>query len=163
MKIEIKNLKLSRHLSEETNAFTATVYVDGQKAFDATNHGQGGPDAYYPCKTYTGPCEREIDQWIAANHPKIDVSDIGGGEPLTDSLEMVVGRLIEQVEGDKEFAKLLKKVVILRDDKITCYPARFAPTPENIAKVRATDLKGGEIVNGGDVDLLARAKKAFGL
>lgn len=42
MKIELKNVKYSEHLSEETNAFTADVYIDNKKVLSARNDGKGG-------------------------------------------------------------------------------------------------------------------------
>jgi len=39
MKVELKNVKFSEHMSEETNAFTADVYVDGKKCGYAKNDG----------------------------------------------------------------------------------------------------------------------------
>ena len=46
MKIEIKNIKHSPSLSEETNAFTADIYVNGVKAGSAMNRGHGGCTDY---------------------------------------------------------------------------------------------------------------------
>lgn len=42
MKIEVKNIKHSRSLSEETNAFSADLYVEGIKIATCTNRGNGG-------------------------------------------------------------------------------------------------------------------------
>jgi len=42
MKIELKNLKISKALSQETLAFTANLYIDGKKVAVASNSGQGG-------------------------------------------------------------------------------------------------------------------------
>lgn len=42
MKFQIKNIKYSASLSEETNAFTCSVWVDGRKAGFAKNGGFGG-------------------------------------------------------------------------------------------------------------------------
>ena len=60
MKIELKNLKIAAHLSEETTAYSATIHVDGKRAFDARNDGHGGADRYHPLPGYTGPSEQEI-------------------------------------------------------------------------------------------------------
>ncbi|MBT2559809.1 hypothetical protein J7E50_17960 [Pedobacter sp. ISL-68] len=46
MKIEIKNIQYSELLSEETNAFAATLYIEGRKAGTASNTGHGGPTGY---------------------------------------------------------------------------------------------------------------------
>lgn len=47
MKIEVKNIKFYERLSEETNCFTADVYIDGKKAAYAKNDGQGGCTFYH--------------------------------------------------------------------------------------------------------------------
>ena len=44
---ELKNYKSSAHLSEETVAFTATIYRDGKKVGTCSNHGTGGPNEAY--------------------------------------------------------------------------------------------------------------------
>lgn len=50
MKLELRNVKVAESLSEETTAYTATLYVDGKPTVDCSNHGQGGPDMYHPIK-----------------------------------------------------------------------------------------------------------------
>jgi hypothetical protein len=42
----LKNVQISQHLSEETLAFTATIYEDGRRIGRADNHGQGAPNCY---------------------------------------------------------------------------------------------------------------------
>ncbi|WP_461789425.1 hypothetical protein [Pedobacter sp.] len=46
MKIELKNIKHSPSLSEETEAFTANIYIDDVLAGYASNRGHGGPTDY---------------------------------------------------------------------------------------------------------------------
>ena len=49
-KVEIKNLKVAEHLSEETLAFTASIWINGKKVGGAKNAGHGGMtdvDFYY--------------------------------------------------------------------------------------------------------------------
>lgn len=55
MKIELKNIKIAEHMSEETTAFTADIFVDGVKTGYAKNHGHGGCTDYnrYPGKKYS--------------------------------------------------------------------------------------------------------------
>jgi len=47
MKIEIKNIKTFEEMSEETNCFTASIYVNGKKCGRAKNEGCGGPTSYF--------------------------------------------------------------------------------------------------------------------
>ena len=40
--IQLKNVKIAWNMSEETTAFTASLYIDGKKAADVKNGGRGG-------------------------------------------------------------------------------------------------------------------------
>ncbi len=48
MKIELKNVQHSAFASHETDCFSATIYVDGKKAGNVENSGQGGCDMITP-------------------------------------------------------------------------------------------------------------------
>jgi len=48
MKIELKRINFSESLSEETNAYTADLWINGKKVGQVKNNGQGGEtDIYY--------------------------------------------------------------------------------------------------------------------
>jgi hypothetical protein len=47
MKIELKNVKIALHMSEETTAFTADIFVNGIKTGYAKNDGHGGCTFYH--------------------------------------------------------------------------------------------------------------------
>lgn len=146
MKIELKNIKIHKGLSEETYCYTATVWVDGVAAFSASNHGHGGPDNYHPLPGYSGPSELEISNWLKANKPPCE----SYGMTLEYDLEMMVGELLDDSERRTALSRMLKsKIVVLIESKgqpaLASYPARFKPTPENIAKIAA---KGEKVVNG---------------
>ena len=47
MKIELKKIKFSEAMSEETNAFTADLYINGKKRGYCNNTGQGGCTDYH--------------------------------------------------------------------------------------------------------------------
>lgn len=46
MKVELKNIKLMPSLSDETECFSATIYINGKKAGTVKNRGQGGEHEY---------------------------------------------------------------------------------------------------------------------
>lgn len=46
MKVELKNIKIVKSMSEETLCFTAVGYVDGIKTFNVSNRGYGGCHDY---------------------------------------------------------------------------------------------------------------------
>lgn len=51
MKFELKAVKIAKHLSRETEAFSASLYLDGKRIGYVSNCGQGGPnDLDFTCK-----------------------------------------------------------------------------------------------------------------
>jgi hypothetical protein len=70
MKLELRNVKIARNLSEETLAYTATVYVDGKRAVDVSNNGHGGCDMQYRAKGGEHTVEA-INDWCKANLPAL--------------------------------------------------------------------------------------------
>jgi len=48
MKIEVKKIKHARSLSEETNAFTAELHINGEHVADCKNAGHGGQTDIHP-------------------------------------------------------------------------------------------------------------------
>lgn len=52
MKIELRNVKHSEFASHETNCFTCAVFIEGKKAGEASNDGQGGSTSIYPNTLY---------------------------------------------------------------------------------------------------------------
>ena len=48
MKLTLSKVSYCAALSEETNAFSATVCIDGKPAFGVSNQGQGGGDMHHP-------------------------------------------------------------------------------------------------------------------
>lgn len=159
MRIEIKALKVMASLSEETACYTAMIYVDGVKAFAASNHGTGGPDFYQPVKGYAGPSEAEIDAWLAANVPPLDCSDIGL-EPMAMTLELFVGKLIEETETRKAFdRKLRAKVLTFEDGALMQWKAK--PEPRAFDAIAKRLKPGAFIVQTASEADRARAFEAF--
>lgn len=60
MKVVLKNVKYYESISEETNAFTANVYVDGKLCGFAKNDGHGG-DTYVSAN----PDQRELFEKVS--------------------------------------------------------------------------------------------------
>src|SRR3546814_5993723 len=66
MKIELRRITYNSALSQETSAYTADVYIDGELAFHARNQGKGGADFFHKIGRWT---EMEVNQWLLANRP----------------------------------------------------------------------------------------------
>jgi len=137
------------------------VLVDGVRAFDASNHGTGGPDMYYPIKGYSGPSPREVDEWLKDNTPKIESHGIS----LDNCLEIVVGDLINEDLGRKRLQRMLKtKILVIAqaDGEDALYTYKGKPTPEALEAMKAAIASGkisGRLVNGGDETIMAEARK----
>jgi hypothetical protein len=65
MKIELKNIKHFKSMSEETNACQADVWADGVKVGSLKNSGRG--EGMYPC--VSADVQQKMNEW-AAKQPK---------------------------------------------------------------------------------------------
>lgn len=170
MKIEIRNLKIMRSLSEETTAYTATIYVDGKPAFDASNHGHGGCDFYRPLGDVT---EQQVNAWLAENEaPDGPFEADPAKRALYDNgslcdLETFVCRFLAQRERDDEAKRIGKKLDKFLKDKVTAINEegnlitfKAAPTPANIAAI-SDRYPAYRVVNGGDEATRDAALRAY--
>lgn len=136
MLIELKNLKHMASLSEETYCYTGTVYVDGKKAFEASNRGHGGCDDYRQIGTVT---EAEVNDWLKANHPPYE----NDGFKLDYDLEMFIGDLITAELAAKERKRIVAKLRKLLATNVAAIEGnslvtwKLPPTPENLLRVKA--------------------------
>ena len=96
MKIELRNVKHMPSLSEETECFSAIIYIDGKKRGDARNRGHGGQTDITPCTL-----AEELNAY-AATLPDV----IYGGMTLKMNAEL----LIDEILGDELQRKQLKRL-----------------------------------------------------
>lgn len=161
MKIGAKNIKFHRGHGD-SESYSATIYVDGKKAFQASNDGWGGPDLYEEVAGYEGPSPKEVNDWLVENTPKIVVQGI----TIDNSLDIVVGDLlVEKRKADdakrarNQFEGLLKrKVLAFKDGKLVSYSV--AGTDVNARRVKEHDERL-EVVQLGDAALKERAFQAW--
>ncbi len=107
MKIELKNIKHSSFCSHETNCYSASIYVDGNKAGTVDNYGHGGCDNIHWNDSVFG---QSVENW-AASQPKIQTEY---GE-LSYDLELLFGKLVDEWLLSKELTRNLKKGLLVRD------------------------------------------------
>ena len=116
-RIELKNVKHMEALSEETHAYSATVYVDGKRWASVSNQGQGGPDSVYPLrnskKTYTDiQAElKDLNKRISNTFDPL-VDERYGGPPMKQDLELVCGELVNKYLYRKEFLRARRKYLM---------------------------------------------------
>lgn len=115
---EIKNFKYLEARSEETNCFSAVLYVNGKKAADCGNSGHGGPTAIY----FFPSCEqmeREIKDFLKTQ-PKIKYERY----EFDLTLEYIVDGLVEECLDAKFLKKWMKKAgkyLLFRNPQGTYY------------------------------------------
>lgn len=111
MKIELRNIKTNERLSDETNCYSATLYIDGKLAGEVCNRGCGGPDeqhlkAGYDIKT--------INEWLAANEAPMSMAKYNM-EDVPCDLEMHCGRIVAVQQELRRFRRLCKSNVVVVD------------------------------------------------
>jgi hypothetical protein len=162
MKIHLEQLKLAPALSQETTAYTAVVHVDDKPAFHASNHGHGAADSFYAVKGYDGPDMRDVDRWLAANEPPSGPLE---ADPATRNawdcghacdLELLVARLIDRHQAERQLTRLLKASVLRIGDDEQIYKLKMKPSEAGIAAVRQTHADW-LIVNGASPEIVDRA------
>jgi len=109
MKIEIRNVKHAKFLSEETDCFEATVLIDGKVVGSVKNEGHGGNNFYYP---------RELESTLDDHAKTLPQCQTQYG-PLDMSADLVIGDLFSNWLLEKDLKKTLKsKILFLRDGKL---------------------------------------------
>lgn len=103
MKIEIKSFKFYERLSEETNAFTAELYVNGVKAAHVKNDGQGGNTFYHAYEN-----KRELIKQAEA-YCKSLPSVKCGNYTFDMNLEFFIDNEVEKLIAEKDKEKFNKK------------------------------------------------------
>jgi len=112
MNIELKNIKIAEHLSEETTAFTADIFVNGKKVGYARNDGRGGCTDY---NRYPGDGNMEVikqaEEFCKTLPQKVYPPMFGQPELRIDmNLEEFIDDIIEKKLLEKANAKLKKKM-----------------------------------------------------
>jgi len=108
MHIELKNIKEMKSLSEETPCFTATVYIDGKKAGEVSNHGQGACNDYHPRTLYAR---------LQAHADTLPTYSAYGMDGLKVDADHLIFDAMEAVETQKAIARALKtRVIFIKAD-----------------------------------------------
>ena len=110
MKIELKNVKFAEHMSEETNAFTADIIINGINAGYAKNDGRGGST---DCRPHFEHKELFAQaEAFCLTLPPIQYPAAHGGEAFEWKMDMeaMVDQLFENWLKEKEQKKLEKQM-----------------------------------------------------
>ena len=106
MKVELKNIKECQFMSEETQCFTASIYIDNKKVGTVKNNGKGG------CNLYNFKDE-EVEQKFYAycrSLPAIEFMN----EPLPMDDELFIGKLLQKHAENKRYKNLCKDKFVFK-------------------------------------------------
>jgi len=109
MNIQLKNVKFSEHLSEETNAFTANLYVDGKRIGYIRNDGRGGNTNVQPYDIEHKEKFREVEEYCKTLPDRSYTLGEHSGT-YSMNLEHFVDDLFEHWLKQKEVKKLERKM-----------------------------------------------------
>jgi hypothetical protein len=162
MQVELKNIKHARSLSEETNAFTADLWVEGEKVGYAKNNGRGE-------QTHIAPFEgnrdklREAEEW-AASLPS-EIVELGDGPiELKSRLDTIVDKLVEDDLVVKDLQKEFRRGVVVQneDGSMGVYPYKkgMAAADKKRMQEMVRQKKGKTVLNDlPKEDLLAKTMR----
>ena len=112
VKIELRNLRINKALSDETTCFSADVWVEGRKIGVAMNRGHGSCHDYHWTDQEAGKALHEYA--FQAYDGKV----IGNFQPpLTitfDHLDHLIDELINKAEEEKQMRRWCKTKVCIR-------------------------------------------------
>lgn len=158
-KIELKNFQFAEFASEETNCYTAVVWVNGIPSFTARNDGHGGPDRYDPIdwQNKTSVALYKSTMAVLEAYCKSLPQEEAFGSKFDVTVEGYIGELVDakvkQMAIDKAVQKSRKalkdRIMILMPDGTVSQSKKLQPqqvTPENMQKC-LVNWKGKEIVN----------------
>ncbi len=117
MKIQLKRIEYSEHLSEETYAFSADLYINGKKAGIASNSGRGGNTRIHPYDEAGRMLIGDAEEWCKALPAKIYPAE--GTRPemsIQMDLENYIDDLLEEHLKEKFLKGMqnrMKKAVIV--------------------------------------------------
>lgn len=153
MKIELKNIKEVKSLSEETPCFTATVYIDGKKAGVVSNHGTGGPNNYHPNTLYTR---------LKAHADTLPTYSAYGMDGLKVDADYLIFEVMEAAETQKAVARALKNRVIFIKADGKVYETRKMTTSE-VARLCAAGVPNAvKVLNTMPIEDAVKAYLAAG-
>ena len=138
MKIELKNIKHYESMSEETNCFQATIYIDGKRAGEASNRGYGDPINITPYELH-----KAINQY-ASTLPPLDYE----GMQIEQDAEIIIGNLLNDWLLSQDLKKLMSgRVVFLKDSKLKQSAKLDKLRLTEVLKSNSPAFQGGTILN----------------
>ena len=138
MKIELKSVKHYESMSEETNCFQATIYIDGKRVGEASNRGYGDPINITPYELH-----KTLDDY-ASTLPPLDYE----GMQIEQDAETLIGGLLNDWLLSQDLKKLMSgRVVFLKDSKLKQSAKLDKLRLTEVLKSNSPVFQGGTILN----------------
>lgn len=108
LRIEVKNVKVAQHLSMDSTAFTASVWIDGKRVGQASDDGHGGCIRV----DIDRESQRKLNEYCASLPPRT-YEDMPGREfPVTD--EDIIGKLVDAYEQNQWTKRQCRKKTLFQ-------------------------------------------------
>lgn len=117
MRVALKNVKFSESLSEETNAFTANVYVNNKHVGYARNDGRGGCTNVYAIGETRERDIFKLTEKFLLEQPDINIGSEAKPFMVDCNMENVVDKLFEEwllKKEEKKIEKLCEKGIVYK-------------------------------------------------
>jgi len=100
VKVELKNLKIHRDMSQETTCFSATLYIDNVKVGEASNTGRGGNNMV---RMVDFKLQRKFEDYCRSLPPYQD---------LPMDRDLFISLLVEKTKEDQYLVRTCKKKTV---------------------------------------------------
>ena len=137
--IELKNVKIAWNMSEETTAFTATLYIDGAAAAYVKNEGTGGDN--HP-RFMDRNLEKEFHEFCKSLPP--EYLDDDDDEPYPLTYDSFIGQLLTEWISNDDWKKACRKGLVFRlkndnGDQYRTTKGKFSPELASAIRERYGD------------------------
>jgi hypothetical protein len=108
MEIKLKNIHVDFRLSEETNAFTADLFINGKNAGTAINDGHGGMTTCRAKDREGAELIRDAEIWCEQLPREVMQYDDGSKHTMSVSLDYYLDTMVDEHIAKKEQARIEK-------------------------------------------------------
>jgi hypothetical protein len=152
-KMELKKVKVFAEMSEETNCYVGTVYINGKPAIEVRNDGHGGCDMQYPVSGQDRTIVDLADEYCKKSFPAtvflfggLTKDNIKQKDILYCDLEIWCGDQIQKQALRKEIKKLTTNKVAFFTKEGALYSARIAAPCTEAIVIANIKKKYGDVV-----------------
>ena len=141
MEIILKNIHVDLRLSEETNAFTADLFINGKNVGTALNNGHGGMTTCRAKDQKGAELIREAETWCSQLPPDVVKFEDGSTHNLSISLDYYLARIVDERIAKREHARFEKlmgnSIIFGNPDGIEFKRIKFGRSIRDMLKTEA--------------------------